>query len=235
MSNGDPASLASNPNLCEECGEPATQWAFGKSDAMRPLCGKHGLRLRDPADVAEIERLARELEVQKAVNDLAYIPHRNLVESRDGLQKRFDKVEAERDRLRARCDELERANVGLATESERLRAGLENIATGRSWDERNTSAAGYARWILNDEPSAHETSERCHFRAFGQLPCGKPKGHDGDHTCQLPADHRSGTEPLSRVIADLEMAISPDLTRSVADRFELVEKVLRQLKSAENG
>ena len=51
----------SNPNLCEECGKPATQWIrrdpFGKSDAMRPACAEHGLRLRDPADVAEIERL----------------------------------------------------------------------------------------------------------------------------------------------------------------------------------
>lgn len=57
--------LSSNPNVCEECGEPATQWIlrdpFGKSDAKRSVCGEHGLRLRDPADVAEIERLTREL------------------------------------------------------------------------------------------------------------------------------------------------------------------------------
>lgn len=62
---------------------------------------------------AEIELLTRELKVQKAVNDLAYIPHRNLVESRDGLQKRYDKVEAERDRLRAALERCRLAS-GLA-------------------------------------------------------------------------------------------------------------------------
>src|SRR6185312_3636617 len=49
-----------------------------------PQCGCAG----------KIKRLTRELEVQKAVVDLAYIPHRNLVESRDH-------VIAERDRLRS--------------------------------------------------------------------------------------------------------------------------------------
>lgn len=56
-------------SFCEVCGKPATQWMlrdpFGKSDAKRPLCGEHGLRLRDPTDVAEIERLTNANEFQK--------------------------------------------------------------------------------------------------------------------------------------------------------------------------
>ncbi|CAB4130379.1 hypothetical protein UFOVP119_3 [uncultured Caudovirales phage] len=36
-----------------------------------------------------IEKLERELEVQRAVNELAYIPHRALVEQNDSLHKRL--------------------------------------------------------------------------------------------------------------------------------------------------
>jgi hypothetical protein len=47
-------------NECDVCGKPATQWLgdpWGKSDVKRPKCAEHGLRLRDPLDIAEIERL----------------------------------------------------------------------------------------------------------------------------------------------------------------------------------
>jgi len=60
---------------------------------------KHGLTSGLPQEHAftlleEIDRLKYELKVQKTVVDLAYIPHRNLVDSRDH-------VIAERDRLRS--------------------------------------------------------------------------------------------------------------------------------------
>jgi hypothetical protein len=48
-------------NLCDVCGKPATHSMlkdpFGKSYALRFVCDEHGFRIRDPADVAEIERL----------------------------------------------------------------------------------------------------------------------------------------------------------------------------------
>lgn len=47
-------------NQCDVCGAPATQWVgdpWGKSNVTRPKCAEHGVRLRDPAGIAEIERL----------------------------------------------------------------------------------------------------------------------------------------------------------------------------------
>lgn len=86
-----------------------------------------------PCPWCEIERLSRELAVQKGVNDLAYIPHRALVESRDGLQKRYDKVESERDRLRA---DVER----LSLEFQRMEGERD-----RMWQERDDLRAALPR------------------------------------------------------------------------------------------
>lgn len=65
--NDDPGNRTSNTNACEVCGAPAVQWVlsdpFGKSDARRPLCIDHGMRLRDQEDVAEIERLRGRLDL----------------------------------------------------------------------------------------------------------------------------------------------------------------------------
>jgi len=52
-------------NVCKVCGKPATQSMlkdpFGKSDEMHFVCSDHGFRIRDPADVTEIERLQRDV------------------------------------------------------------------------------------------------------------------------------------------------------------------------------
>lgn len=96
------------------------QGSAGESPAPTPLTSKNDIcaQLREQAPLVdrmyadqlmrdaakEIERLTRELAVQKGVNDLAYIPHRALVESRDALQTRYDKVGAERDRLWAAAE-----------------------------------------------------------------------------------------------------------------------------------
>lgn len=49
----------------------------------------------------EIERLTRDLKIQKAVNELAYIPHRNLVESRDRALAQLETATAVLEQLRA--------------------------------------------------------------------------------------------------------------------------------------
>lgn len=79
--------LSSNIGACEVCGEPATCSVradlFGKSDAMRNLCGKHAPRLRDPQDVTEIERLRAALSelvdcvggLSDPEDNLSCIPH----------------------------------------------------------------------------------------------------------------------------------------------------------------
>jgi len=53
-------NVALSSNQCDVCGAPATQWVgdpWGKSNVTRPKCAEHGVRLRDPAGIAEIERL----------------------------------------------------------------------------------------------------------------------------------------------------------------------------------
>lgn len=54
-----------------------------------------------------------------------------------------------------------------------------------------------------------ETSERCHFRAFGSLPCEKPKGHNGDHTFRLPekTSERSSPGLLRRLDALVDLPV----------------------------
>ncbi len=70
---------------------------------MKPFVGE----LEAAALLAEIERLRYDLKVQKGVNDLAYIPHRHLVEQND--------------KLRARVAELEKAAPETSAELEQLR------------------------------------------------------------------------------------------------------------------
>ena len=53
-------------------------------------CGKHVMaQTQDNCPWCEIERLQGELKVQKAVVDMAYIPHRHLVEQRDRADHQF--------------------------------------------------------------------------------------------------------------------------------------------------
>jgi len=70
-------------NLCDVCGKPATQSMlkdpFGKSDALRFVCGEHGFRIRDPADVAEIERLRAENAALIRDNEALYDANTSLV------------------------------------------------------------------------------------------------------------------------------------------------------------
>lgn len=60
-----------NIGQCSVCGKPATgsvlKDPFGKSDVMEPRCPDHGMRLRDPQDVAEITRLTAALAVHKTL------------------------------------------------------------------------------------------------------------------------------------------------------------------------
>lgn len=59
----------------------------------------------------EIIRLERELKVQNAVNDLAYIPHRNLVEQNDSLRGRLEAAEKHVRILTTQRDALAPANA----------------------------------------------------------------------------------------------------------------------------
>jgi cell division protein FtsL len=109
-----------------------------------PQCGCAG----------KIERLTRELKIQKAVVDLAYIPHRTLVESRDN-------VIAERDRLRNDLQELtcgDERYTRLGRQNERLRAALEQVHTQADQWLDNPLATG-TRVIERIEKLAREALE----------------------------------------------------------------------------
>ncbi|MDE1919018.1 MAG: hypothetical protein KGH96_23470, partial [Sphingomonadales bacterium] len=82
----------------------------------------------------------------------------------------------------------------LEGQRDRLRAALARITHigplgVDTYPECYRRMRAIAEEALSGEPaSAHETSERCHFRAFGRFACELPKGHAGDHTCRLPED-----------------------------------------------
>jgi hypothetical protein len=95
--------------------------------------------------VEEIERLTRELKVQTAVVDLAYIPHRTLVESRDHAIAERDALQAmvrvkDADFQRMYADREEWANVPMqASDAAGLRQELLDAAG--SSDETSKSPA----------------------------------------------------------------------------------------------
>lgn len=82
-------------------------------------------RLRTSLDAAIRERdeLKRKAVIDAAVLDLAYAPHRLLVEDRDSQRARRKKVEAERDALRAalKAARMEALGAGEGCSSEFLR------------------------------------------------------------------------------------------------------------------
>jgi hypothetical protein len=52
--------------------------------------------------------------------------------------------------------------------------------------------------MLENEPSdrAADSARPCHFKAFGQVQCRKPEGHDGDHECTADSAEPA-TEPAN--------------------------------------
>lgn len=158
-------------NQCDVCGEPATQAAlkdpFGKSNEMRPLCGKHGMRIRDPEDVAKIESLTRERrewlddELRGRVLVKQEEEIERLTRGRDGWKRLNDAHIAESNAIAAR----------LGAERDRLQAALELrntalrlIKAGPPLRMANDAVASWAAFIaseaLSGERPPSETSER---------------------------------------------------------------------------
>lgn len=81
------------------------------------------LRTSLDAAIRERDELKRKAVIDAAVLDLAYAPHRLLVEDRDSQRARRKKVEAERDALRAalKAARMEALGAGEGCSSEFLR------------------------------------------------------------------------------------------------------------------
>lgn len=138
----------------------------------------------------EIERLTRELD--KTLQDA-----RNHQFAAQNNVKVANSAVAERDRLLARCAELERFNVGLATESERRRAALKkygghtfSCATQLYHHPARACDCGFT--ALSGEPSpAHETDD-----APGPCSCGRVRERWGRFcakvTCADGSEHTQG-------------------------------------------
>lgn len=101
---------------------------------------------QSPIDAATMHAAAKRIEVLEATNELAYIPHRALVESRDALSKRFEKACGELTARETRIQELESDLEGVRLINKlQAEAIAEERANNRAWLTANAPGG----WIDN--------------------------------------------------------------------------------------
>lgn len=166
---------------------------------------------------AEIEQLKYDLKVQKAVNETAYIPHRSLVESRDGLQKRYDGLQAERDRLRAAL-KLRDTALRLIKSGPPLRMANDAVA---SW------AAFIASEALSAEPNFHTKTCILGIESHHNCDCRAP-----DSAVETPPAPASKKDSLSARLTEFSLSLAnkgyPKPAALVKEAADEIERLTRE-------
>ena len=137
-----------------------------------------------PIDAEIMRRAADRIKVLNAVNEMAYVPHRALVESRDVLQKRFEKAVSELTKRETRIMELEAEITAF-----KLSQGWKPIETaleeqvglfwvvGRQMDKQ---------WLMDVDDEPVDTSDHPGRLAIGKNKCVWSALEKATHWMPLP-------------------------------------------------
>ena len=129
-------------NQCAICGQPATcstlKDPWGKSDEMEGRCAKHSPKLRDPDDVALIDRQRAEIE--------------RLTRERDEAVTGYSVRDAEVTGLLARCAQHDKEITAFCAERDRLRRRWRK---SRLWKFPSASASQCLRLRLQRQWPLH--------------------------------------------------------------------------------
>ena len=155
--NGEPMTSDSHPssNQCAICGQPATcvtlKDPWGKSGEMEGRCAKHSPKLRDPDDVALIDR--QRAEIERLESDLA---------AEKALRAEAESFAEDRERHTAL---VVRGGAEIIAERDRLRAALLNHVCNCGPTDPDPSVhredCAYRLALSGEHASAHETKCDC--------------------------------------------------------------------------
>lgn len=145
---------SSNENTVPQCSQPGARIQYENWKRHPKVC-----RAPTPDEwAAEVDRLAHDLKVQEGVVELAYIPHRNLVEQRDEIERQFKNFH------RLLCERFEYGHDKQEWKRDQLSL-IEHIASRLSADEsapetpapqapiaRMMVANGHVSWTFLNAP-----------------------------------------------------------------------------------